>query len=147
MINTAPLTTQRQTDLCQATGTSRPTPNPIIFIYRCGRLGLYINNHGEQDYAYTHPSTRHKRAALYETKCPITYNKSGSVCILCTLFRSAYMLCLRLSDILDEQLETLGRAVIFPAGGMAEGSQRAGGLVDSNLHLFVFGLAATVHCV
>ena len=58
-----------------------------------------------------------------------------------TLVRSTYMLRFRLSDVLDEHLETLGRSVIFPTSGMSEGGKCAGSFVDGLLHLSIFGLA------
>ena len=53
------------------------------------------------------------------------------------------MLRLCLSDVLDEELEALGRAVVF-AGRVSERGKRAGSLVDGEVHLLVLGLA-TLH--
>ena len=59
---------------------------------------------------------------------------------------SAYMLCLRLSNVLDEQLEGLAWAVVLPAGRMAERGKRTGSFVDGMLHLLFSFAVTTLHC-
>ena len=59
---------------------------------------------------------------------------------------SAYMLRLRFSNVLDEQLEGLARSVVLPAGRMAERGERTGSFVDGLLHLLFTFAVTTLHC-
>lgn len=56
------------------------------------------------------------------------------------------MLCLRLSDVLDEQLEGLAWSVVLPAGRMAERGERTGSFIDGLLHLLFSFAVTTLHC-
>lgn len=59
---------------------------------------------------------------------------------------SAYMLRLRLSNVLDEQLEGLAWSVVLPAGRMAERGKRTGSFIDGLLHLLLSFAVTTLHC-
>lgn len=56
------------------------------------------------------------------------------------------MLRLRLSNVLDEQLEGLAWPVVLPAGRMAERGERTGSFVDGLLHLLLSFTVTTLHC-
>ena len=56
------------------------------------------------------------------------------------------MLRLRLSNVLDEQLEAFARSVVLPAGRMAERGERTGSFIDGLLHLLFPFAVTTLHC-
>ena len=82
-----------------------------------------------------------------ELSLKIQYGVDTTACYrIFSPVRSTYMLCFRLSDVLDEKLEALARPVVLPARRMAERGQRTGSFVDGLLHLlFSFALTA-LHC-